>query len=175
MGSKIEYIVLTFITLLIVFLYLTKPLEENILKSSSHKVLEKTTEISNFIEYEINATKLFHILKARNAYEVNNKWYLKDINITSESIKRLSSKEAISSKDKVIFLKDIFALKKDNTTYKSQKAIYLKKTKEFITPQNFILEKNGSIVRGRDLVYKAKKKETYAKDIKAEIKLKDTK
>ncbi len=174
MGSKIEAFILGFIIILGAFAYFIVDIN---LENKDTKTIEqkKETEINNFIEYELNATELFHILHASNAYKLNDIWYLKKPNITSESIQKLSSKRAIYSKDKIIFLDNVYALKEDNSTYHSQKAIYLKREDELLTPKAFQLQKNGSIVVGKKLIYKNKTQETFAKDVQAAIKLKDTK
>ena len=174
MGSKVEYIALIFIALVAGFAYF---LQTPTLKNSNptQELSKKETEVNNFIEYEINATATLHTLKAKNAYKMEDVWYVKEPNITTKRIKILSSKEATSSKQKVVFLKDVYALRDDNATYNSQKAIYLKDKRKFITPGKFILIKGEDKVTGKELIYKANTKETFAKDVKGKFKLKDTK
>ncbi len=174
MGSKVEYIALIFIALVAGFAYfLQTPTLQN--SNPTQELSKKETEVNNFIEYEINATATLHTLKAKNAYKMENKWYIKEPYISTKNIKILSSKEAIYAKQKVVFLKDVYALRDDNTTYNSQKAIYLKNKEEFITPTKFILTKGADKVTGKELIYKVITKETFAKDVKGKFKLKDTK
>jgi len=172
MGSKVEYIValfIVFIGLIAYFLQMPTPKEQKKSQVSN----KKETELNNFIEYEINATALSHILRAKNAYKVNTTWYLKEPNITSESIKKLHSKRAIYTKDTITFLEDVYALREDNTTYNSQKAIYLKGKEELLTPKKFLLQRPKSKVVGTHLLYKANSKETFAKDVQGKFKLKE--
>ena len=162
MGSRVEYFLVAVIVLIAIISFNSniKPLKVE----KSYKNL-KSSEINEFTEFEINATELLHTLKAKNAYEENKKWYIKDINITNSSIKSLTAKNSVYDQNRIILNNDVKVLKKDGIEYSSQKAIYNTNSKRLLTPNKFIIKREVNIVKGKELIYNAKEKATTAKDV----------
>jgi hypothetical protein len=169
MGKRVELILFAIIVLIVLIALNVK------VKNSPYKnisVSKKSSEINNFTEYEINASTILHTLNAKNAYESKGKWHIKDINISNKEIKSLTAKESVYAKDKIVLSKDVKAVKNDGMEYRSNKAIYKTKIKELITPNNFTIKRKVDIVRGKELIYKAKEKATFAKDVNGTFVLK---
>jgi len=173
MGRRVEYILI-----LAIFVALAIPhfiSSSNNIEKKEKEVPNKSSEINNFTEYEINSTKLQHILRAKSAQEVNKKWYLKEPNITTDKLKSLSSKSSIATSNKIEFYDNVVAIKADGVVYKSSKAIYNTKTKMLVTPKKFTINRTTDIVTGKDLHYDAKNKITKAKDVNGTFVLKKAK
>jgi len=163
MGSRVEYFLVAAIAV-VALISINSHVEEPKQKSAKVKN-QKTSEISNFTEFEINSTNLLHTLKAKNAYEVKKKWYIKDVNITNNSIKSLTAKNSIYAQNKIVLKKDVKVVKKDGIEYTSNKAIYNTNSKVLVTPKKFTIKRAVDIVKGKNLIYNAKEKATTAKDV----------
>ena len=173
MGRRVEYILILAIMVVLVIPYFINLDTQS--QNKSKKTSNKSTEINNFIEYEINATKLQHTLKAKNAQEIKKKWYLKNPNIKTDKLESLSSKSSIASSKKIEFYTNVVAVKVDGTVYKSNKATYNTKTKMLTTPKKFTINRYVDIVTGNNLHYDAKRKITKAKDVNGTFVLKKAK
>jgi len=172
MGSKLEYIlvVLILIVILIPFGVEVKNPENSI------EVTKKKSEVNNFVEYELNATNLKHILKGKSAKELKeDNWYLVEPKMETNELNTLSAKSSIFNGKTIEFNKDVVAIKKDGIIYKSDKAIYELKTKNLITPNGFTIKRNIDIVRGKDLEYNPSSRVTKAKDVNGTFVLKKPK
>ncbi len=173
MGRRVEYIlILAILTALVIPFFISS---DNTKDRKKEKVFDKSGEINNFIEYEINSTKLQHTLRAKKAEEVDKKWYLNEPNITTDKIESLSSKSSILTAKKVEFHNNVVAVKVDGTIYKSNNATYNIETKTLTTPKKFTINRHVNIVSGKDLHYDSKYKITKAKDVNATFVLKKAK
>ena len=162
MGSKLEYILLIAIAVVALIPF---GIEIKNPKSDA-STANKKSEVNNFIEYELNATTLKHILKGKSAKELKeDNWYLVEPTMETDELNALSAKSSIFNGKTIEFNKDVVAIKKDGTIYKSQKAIYELKSKNLITPQRFTIKRKVDIVRGKDLEYNPNSKVTKAKDV----------
>ena len=173
MGRRVE-----FILILAIMAVFAIPYFVNFDSKSTDKVKKvnsKSSEINNFIEYDINATKLQHTLKAKSAQEVNQKWYLKEPIIITDKLKSLSSKSSVASSEVIDFYDNVVAIKSDGTVYKSNIATYNIKTKMLTTPKKFTINRHVDIVTGKDLHYDAEHKITKAKDVNGTFVLKKAK
>ncbi len=170
MGSKLEYILITAIAFVLLLPFGINVKNRN---STPKKTEQKSSEISNFTEYEINASSLEHTLKAKSAKEVNRSWILSSPVISTDKIKSLSAKRSVANSQKIEFFDNVVAKKADGTVYKTGHAIYNTKTKELITPENFTINRQLNIVHGKNLQYDAKTKTTKAKDVNGTIILKN--
>jgi len=173
MGRRVEYLLIFAIIIVLIIPYFIKVNIDG--KAKNKNISYKSTEINNFIEYDINATKLQHTLKARSAEEIKQKWYLKEPKITTDKLKSLSAKKSVATSDKIVFYNNVIAVKVDGTIYKSSKATYNTKTKTLNTPKKFTINRHVDIVRGKDLVYDAEHKITKAKDVNGTFVLKKAK
>lgn len=173
MGRRVEYILLLAILAVLAIPYFVNLDSKNL--NRDNRVNNKSSEINNFIEYDINATKLQHTLKAKSAQEVNQKWYLKNPRITTDKLKSLSSKKSVASSETIDFYDNVVAIKADGTVYKSNKATYNTKTKILTTPKKFTINRHIDIVTGKDLHYDAEQKITKAKDVNGTFVLKKAK
>ena len=173
MGRRVEYILILAIAAVLIIPYFIKVDVKN--RANDTNSFNKSSEINNFTEYEINATKLQHTLKAQSAQEKNKKWYLKKPNIKTDKINSLTSDTSLATPNKIEFSGNVVAIKADGTIYKSNKAIYNTKTKMLITPKKFTINREVDIVSGKDLHYDSTQKITKAKDVNATFVLKKAK
>ncbi len=169
MGSKLEYILVVAIVIVALIPFgieIKNP-------KSSKEVTTKRSEVNNFIEYELNATTLKHILKGKSAKELKeDNWFLVEPKMETSELNTLSAKNSIFNGKTIEFNKDVVAIKRDGTIYKSSKAIYELKSKNLITPKEFTIRRNVDIVRGKDLEYNPKERVTKAKDVNGTFVLK---
>jgi len=173
MGRRVEYILILAIMAVFAIPYFVNLDSKSIDKEK--KTNSKSSEINNFIEYDINATKLQHTLKAKSAEEIDKKWYLEKPTIITGKLKSLSSKKSVATPEAIDFYDNVVAVKVDGTVYKSDKATYNTKTKMLITPKKFTINRHVDIVTGKDLHYDTKHKITKAKDVNGTFVLKKAK
>ena len=173
MGRRVEYILILAIVVVLAIPYFVNLDSKNV--DNLKKANNKSSEINNFIEYDINATKLQHTLKAKSAQEVDQKWYLEKPIITTDKLKSLSSKSSVATSEAIDFYDNVVAIKVDGTIYKSNIATYNTKTKMLTTPKKFTINRHVDIVTGKDLHYDAKHKITKAKDVNGTFVLKKAK
>ena len=173
MGRRVEYILILAIFTALAIPYFIN--SNSNLDKKEKELVDKSSEINNFIEYEINSTKLQHTLRAKRAENVNNNWYLNEPNITTDKIESLSSKSSILTPKNLKFYNNVVAVKADGTIYKSDKATYNLETKILTTPKKFTINRQVDIVTGKDLHYDAKRKITKAKDVNGTFVLKKAK
>jgi len=174
MGSRLEGLLVVTIVILATIPYFFK--EDD--SSNMDKVVssKKSTELTNFTQYDINSTNLNFTLTSIYGEEVAGLWYLTSPYITNSEIKSLVSKRAIVDKDSNMqLIKDVKMVKIDGKKYLSQKAIYNIKNKTIHTPDYFTITKSSDVVKGKHMVYDAKKMVTRAKKVKKKPVMKNSK
>jgi len=174
MGSRLEInlvIALLIIGALPLFFKIDK-LEQ------SNRVVEskKSTELTNFIEYDFNKTLLNFKLTSTHGEEIGNLWYLKKPEIVNKDIKSLSSERSVVRKgDNIELIKNVEMVKRDGKRYNSQRAFYHIKSRLVTTPERFTITKEYDMVNGIDMEYDTVKKITKAKKVKAIFRIKNSK
>jgi len=172
MGSRVEYVLILAISIVLLIPFV---IDIDSSKNAKTAAGNKSSELNNFIEYEINATKLQHTLKASKAEQIKENWHLNSVEIKTDKLKSVKANSAIVKPQKIELNKNVVAVKQDGTIYKSQKAVYDKKSKELITPENFTITRKVDIVKGKKLEYISDKNITKAKDVNATFVLKKAK
>jgi len=172
MGSRVEYILIVAISVVLLIPFVVN-INSN--KNTGISAGNKSSELNNFIEYEINATKLQHTLKASKAEQIKENWHLNNVEIKTDKLKSLKANSATVKPQKIELNKNVVAIKQDGTIYKSQKAVYDKKSKDLVTPENFTITRKVNIVNGRKLEYFFDKNITKAKDVNATFVIKKAK
>ncbi len=168
MGSKIEKITFIIIIITAVVAYFLATAKF----TKVEKVVEnkKSTELNDFIEYDINTTALMSILRAKQAYERDQIWFLTNPIVSTDKIEYIKSKRALAKSGIVEFIDKVKTLRRDGKKYYSNKVFYKIRTKEIVTPGNFIVIKEFNKMRGASMVYDTDKEVTRAKNVKAVFK-----
>jgi LPS export ABC transporter protein LptC len=171
MGIKIEKLLIVAIAIVAILPYFFKV--NNF--ESQNRVIKatKSSEIIDFVEYDINSTSQVYKLYGKKAEEIGDLWYLTNPKIVNSEIESLISKRAISKGDNIEFINDVKLVKVDGKKYSSQRAIYNIKTKIITTPNKFLISKEYDMVKGNGMKYNTSKQETKAKNVKATFKIKD--
>jgi hypothetical protein len=170
MGRRLEGILLLLLLFIVVlpFTFKIDDFEkENRVISSN-----KSTEIRDFIQYDINSTAIEYTLKSLSAEEMGDIWYLKYPKITNNEIKSLTSTYSIARGENIEFINNVKLLKLDGKRYLSNRAIYNTTTKVIKTPAKFKISKEYDMVNGINMEYFSATKETKAKNVKATFILK---
>ena len=170
MGRRVEiFLVMIFIALLFISYSFVSSSNEN---KSINIESKKSTELSNFTQYDINKTDIEYKLSSPYAEEIGDVWYVKSPKISNEQIKLLKSDFAVAKGKIIEFIKNVVMLKKDGKKYNSQKAIYNSITKVVLTPDRFNISKEYNMVNGINLEYFSDRQVTKAKNVKATFILK---
>jgi len=165
MGRKLE-IVLFLLLLFIILLPFSFKINDF---EKSDRVIssQKSTEIKDFIQYDINNTGVEYTLKSLSAEELGDIWYLKYPKIVNNEIKSLISTYAIAKGNNIEFIDNVEMLKYDGKKYLSKRAIYNTITKVVTTPAKFEILKKNDVIKGVNMEYFSTTKETKAKNVKA--------
>ncbi len=171
MGRRLEIILIVFVIILALLPQFFKISDFE--KSDRVISSQKSREIKDFTEYDINATDVEFVLNSPHAEEFGEIWYLKKPKIVTNEIKSLTSKYSIAKDNNIEFIENVKMVKPDGKKYFSQRAIYNTITKVIKTPERFKISKEYDMVNGVNMEYFSTKKETKAKDVKAVFILKN--
>jgi hypothetical protein len=162
MGSKIERVVLVFIILVVALAYYLIGK-----KHESVKVInaERTTELNDLVEYDINKTNIMAKLIASQAYQINGVWFLTKPVVSTDEIEYLKSDRSLAKNGIIQFLDNVMVQRKDGKYYTSDKTFYKIKTKKIITPSKFMISKEYDLIRGASMVYDTATQTTKAKNV----------
>ena len=169
MGTKVERVFFILIIFASAFAYIL--VNKKYTNKSKAIGTQKTIELNNFIEYDINATKLLSTLKSQQAYQLNQIWFLKEPIVSTDEIKYLKSKRALSKRGIVEFIDDVRIVRRDGKKYFSNKTFYKIDAKEVVTPDKFKMLKEFEKIEGVSMVYDTQKEITKAKNVKAVFKM----
>jgi len=171
MGRRLEIILIIFVIFLAILPQFFKI--SNFEKKDRVITAQKSREIKDFTEYDINKTGIEFVLSSPQAQEYNDLWYLTNPKIKTPDITSLTSKYSIAKGNNIEFIENVKMVKKDGKKYYSQRAIYNTITKVIKTPERFKISKEYDMVNGINMEYFSTKKETKAKDVKAVFILKN--
>jgi len=108
MGSRVEYILIVAISVVLLIPFVVN-INSN--KNTGISAGNKSSELNNFIEYEINATKLQHTLKASKAEQIKENWHLNNVEIKTDKLKSLKANSATVKPQKIELNKNVVAIK----------------------------------------------------------------
>jgi hypothetical protein len=171
MGSKIERVVLVFIIVATVIGYLLINKKYNTEAEVDNS--QRSTELNDFTEYDINRTNLMATLTAQQAFKLNEVWFLSYPIVTTDKIAYVKSKRALSKKGIVEFIDNVKTLRRDGKQYFSNKVFYKVRSKEIVTPGEFLVIKEFQKMRGTSMVYDTDAEATRAKNVNATFKIKN--
>lgn len=171
MGSRIERVIFILVIVAGVVGYMLV-----VKKYNTHKAVDnsqKSTELNDFTEYDINRTNLMSTLIAKQAFEINEMWFLSYPIVTTDKIAFIKSKRALSKSGIVEFIDDVKTLRRDGKQYFSDKVFYKVRTKEIVTPGDFLVIREFQKMRGTSMVYDTDAEATRAKNVNATFKIKN--
>ena len=171
MGRRLELLLLVIVIGLIFIPFFLKV--SNFEKEDRVVESKKSTELRDFVQYDINKSAIEFTLVSPKAEEYGEVWYLTSPKITTDDIKSLTSKYSIAKGKDIEFIENVKLIKKDGKKYFSQRAIYNTDTRVVRTPDRFKISKEYDMVHGVDMEYFTDKKETKAKNVKAVFILKN--
>ncbi len=172
MGSRVEkvlFISIIIVAILVYFLVNQKFTNTKIAKN------EKSIEISNFIEYDINRTHLMSTLLAKQAYQIDGIWFLAKPFVSTDEIEYLKSQRALAKSGIIEFLDDVRVLQRDGKRYESNKSFYNIRSKKIITPGEFVISNLSHIMQGVSMEYDVATETTKAKNVKGVFTIKKAK
>ena len=165
MVLKIEYILIVITIILVVSILGIHPTSKPAINAKGDK--EVTFKKFSIIELkeDIEGKKI----SAYKATKYTNYLDLKEVNLSDENGHNISAKRAIYEDDTVFMKDDIKFSRDDGLRFETKNLSYDFKTEEVKTFSPFVLELNGSIIKGDNLEYNMKGKEISADDIVASI------
>ncbi|HHB93592.1 MAG TPA: LPS export ABC transporter periplasmic protein LptC [Campylobacterales bacterium] len=165
MVLRVEYILLISLGVLSFFIFIEKPNSIKSIESNS----SKEALFRDFSLVEINKNGIKNELIATEAIKYKDYFEAKYINITHEKIYHLLAQKAIYKKN-IVSLEDNITLKKDNEMeFQTESLIYKMREKIAYTEDGFIMDINGSKIRGTHLKYDLNRGEISAEGINASI------
>lgn len=135
-------------------------------------------ELSDFTMYELNPEGLTTILQGTTGTRYADRYTIKDMDYTDNSKKYIANMISDSGvyKNEIVKLTGhVVYVREDGLTFKSEKAIYNKKTADVISNTKYIAYLNDNIVIGNYIKYNNISKKIYSKNVIAKYQLKEGK
>lgn len=135
-------------------------------------------DISTFTMYELDKNGLKTLIKGDKAIKYEDRHIIKSINYTDNSKKYRANIKANDGiyKDDIVYLDgNVVFFREDGLTFKTQKAVYNKKTTIAQADGEYVLYRAYDVVEGRGLKYNNLLGTVSSKDISAKFQFKDSK
>jgi len=135
-------------------------------------------ELTNFTMYELDTKGLKTIMIGDAATRYKNRYTVENMDYTDnekEYIANMKAAHGIYKDENVILSGDVAYVRDDGLTFKTQKAIYNKKTSIITSKVGYIASMNDSIIKGSFIQYNNKKNKVFSKNVQAKIQLQESK
>lgn len=135
-------------------------------------------ELSDFTMYELNPEGLTTILLGSTGTRYADRYTIKDMDYTDNSKKYIAnmiSDFGVYKNEIVKLTGHVVYVREDGLTFKSEKAMYNKKTADVISNTKYIAYLNDNIVIGNYIKYNNISKKIYSKNVIAKYQLKEGK
>ncbi len=135
-------------------------------------------ELSDFTMYELNTAGLSTILLGSTSTRYADRYTIADMDYTDNSKKYIANMVSDFGvyKNEIVELNGHVAyVREDGLTFKSQKALYNKKTADVISDTKYTAYLNDNIVTGDYIKYNNISKKIYSKNVVAIYQLKEEK
>jgi len=135
-------------------------------------------ELSDFTMYELNPEGLTTILLGSTGTRYADRYTIKDMDYTDNSKKYIAnmiSDFGVYKNEIVKLTGHVVYVREDGLTFKSEKAMYNKKTADVISNTKYIAYLNDNIVIGNYIKYNNISKKIYSKNVIAKYQLKEEK
>lgn len=126
--------------------------------------------ISSFTMYEIDSKGLITMMNGEEGTRYSNRYSVKNIDYTDNSKRYIANMRSDSGiyKDNIVYLDgNVTYVREDGLTFKTQKAVFNKKTKIATAEGNFVLYRDANIVTGKELKYDSSKEKVESKNVMA--------
>ncbi|QOP45666.1 LPS export ABC transporter periplasmic protein LptC [Sulfurimonas paralvinellae] len=134
-------------------------------------------EIKDFTMYELDPTGLHTIMLGSTATRYSNRYTVKDIDYTDnknkEYIANMQANNGIYKNDIVTLTGNVTYTRDDGLTFKTQKAVYNKKTSDVVSNVGYVAYMNDSVLRGSYIKYNNEKNRIFSKNVRAKIQLQE--
>ena len=168
-------IFLTIVTSILFLIFIMfKPLE--IKQQKFHDV--PLFELHDFTLYELNSKGLITILLGDKGTRYADRYTIKNMDYTDNSKKYIAnmiSDNGIYKNERIKLQGNVVYVREDGLTFKSQKAIYNKKTADIISNTKYIAYLNDNKVIGTYIKYNNISKKMHSKNVFATYQLKKEK
>ncbi len=165
MVLKIEYLLIIITLVLIVSIMEIHPTSKPAINTKG----DKEVTFKDFSLFELKVDMQGKRVSAHEATKYTNYLDLKEVNLSDENGHNIFANRAIYE-DNAVFMKgDIEFVRNDGLKFNTKNLSYDLKTEEIETFSPFILDFNGSIIKGDNLEYNMKGKEISADDIVASL------
>ena len=149
MVLRVEYILLISLGILSFFIFIEKPHNIEAIETNS----SKEALFRDFYLVEINQDGIKNALRATEAIKYKNSFQAKDINITHNRIYHLFAQKAIYKKN-IVSIENNITLKKDNAMeFQTDNLTYKMKEEIAYIDDGFLMDINGSKIKGTHLKY----------------------
>jgi len=149
MVLRVEYILLISLGILSFFIFIEKPHNIEAIETNS----SKEALFRDFYLVEINQDGIKNALRATEAIKYKNSFEARDINITHNKIYHLLAQKAIYKKN-IVSIENNIILKKDNAMeFQTDNLTYKMKEEIAYIDDGFLMDINGSKIKGTHLKY----------------------
>jgi len=134
-------------------------------------------ELKDFTMYELDTRGLNTIMLGSSATRYANRYTVKNIDYTDnekkEYIANMKANNGIYKNDLVTLTGNVVYVRDDGLTFKTQKAVYNKKSSNVVSNVGYVAYFNDSIVRGSYIKYNNEKNRIFSKNVRAKIQLQE--
>ena len=134
-------------------------------------------ELKDFTMYELDRSGLHTIMLGSSATRYADRYTVKNIDYTDnekeEYIANMKADNGIYKNDFVTLTGNVEYVRDDGLTFKTQKAIYNKKTSNVVSDVGYVAYMNESTVRGSYIKYNNEKNRIFSKNVTAKIQLQE--
>ena len=134
-------------------------------------------ELKDFTMYELDRRGLNTIMLGSSATRYADRYTVKNIDYTDnekeEYIANMKADNGIYKNDFVTLTGNVEYVRDDGLTFKTQKAIYNKKTSNVVSDVGYVAYMNESTVRGSYIKYNNEKNRIFSKNVTAKIQLQE--
>ena len=134
-------------------------------------------ELKDFTMYELGRSGLHTIMLGSSATRYADRYTVKNIDYTDnekeEYIANMKADNGIYKNDFVTLTGNVEYVRDDGLTFKTQKAIYNKKTSNVVSDVGYVAYMNESTVRGSYIKYNNEKNRIFSKNVTAKIQLQE--
>jgi len=134
-------------------------------------------ELKDFTMYELDRKGLRTIMLGSAATRYSNRYTVQNIDYTDnekeEYIANMKAQHGIYKDNIVTLSGNVAYVRDDGLTFKTQKAVYKKKTSSVVSDVGYVAYLNDSIIKGSYIRYNNKKNRIFSKNVRAKIELQE--
>jgi len=128
--------------------------------------------------YELDVKSLRTIMIGSTATRYSNRYTIEKMDYTDNEkgyIANMKADHGVYKNNNVTLSGDVIYVRDDGLTFKTQKAIYNKKTSVVISDVGYVAYFNKSTIKGKYIHYNNNKNRIFSKNVQAKIQLQESK